>query len=168
MLNKIGKLIIGVYFSVNIKGKFVYSNIFKAKKDYMLNGKSKTTMLKLDKGSSGEAIDMLGQSLKATKLKNLNAIISNHQRKAKAEAAEVVAKSERETIIEGLKRRLDSSDSIIRETDSDSIASDADSLFCLNDDDSLEYEEQSKYPIEIFIQPKNKNLNLALDELNVP
>lgn len=126
-------------------------------------------MLKLDKGSSGEAVDMLGQSLKATKLKNLNTMISNHQRKAKVDnAIEVVAKSDRETIIEGLKRRLDSSDSIIRETDSDSIASEADSLFCLNADDSLEYEEQLKYPIEIFIQPKNKNLALAESNSDVP
>ncbi len=41
---------------------------------------------------------------------------------------------ERENLIEVLKTRLDSSDSIIRETDSDSIASDDDSLFCLNGD----------------------------------
>jgi hypothetical protein len=101
----------------------VYSNIFKAKKEHMLNGKSKTT-------------------------------VSNHKRKTKeAESFQ----QERELIIEVLKRRLDSSDSIIRETDSDSIASDTDSLFCLNSD-SLEYEEQSKYPIEVFINPKNKNL----------
>ncbi len=130
----------------------MYSNIFKAKKEHMLNGKSKTTVMK--EKSSSETIDMLGQSLKTTKLKNLNAIISNHKRKTK-EAESV--QQERELIIEVLKRRLDSSDSIIRETDSDSIASDTDSLFCLNSD-SLEYEEQSKYPIEVFINPKNKNL----------
>lgn len=169
MYGKFSNWCLFVFFLFITQGKFVYSNIFKAKKDYALNGKSKTTMLKLDKGSSGEAVDMLGQSLKATKLKNLNTMISNHQRKAKVDnAIEVVAKSDRETIIEGLKRRLDSSDSIIRETDSDSIASEADSLFCLNADDSLEYEEQLKYPIEIFIQPKNKNLALAESNSDVP
>jgi hypothetical protein len=65
--------------------------------------------------------------------------------------------NERETLIEVLKTRLDSSDSIIRETDSDSIASDDDSLFCLNGDDTDSLHTANTANIEVFFSLKQQN-----------
>ena len=72
----------------------------------------------------------------------------------KEQKAQENIKNERELLIEMLKSRLDSSDSIIRETDSDSIASDTDSIFCLNDE-SVEFCETTKYPISVYINDKD-------------
>ena len=58
-------------------------------------------------------------------------------------------------LIEVLKLRLDSSDSIIRETDSDSIHSDTDSVLCLHEDSDVPY-ETNKYPIEVYFKVKNQ------------